>query len=149
MSIVEESPSSYSCPNCKAPLVRTQGDHGVFWVCPSCGGRAVGVGFLRKSISNEYITQLWVAAREGRGIRHRPCPVCGKAMHEVPPPADTALGPTLDVCRVCQLVWFDPSEYEKLPAVRPQTEPELPLAAREILAAAAGDAAHSGPAPHT
>ncbi len=134
MNALEETRTPYSCPNCKAPLARKQADHGIFWVCPSCGGRAIGVGFLRKSISNEYITALWVAAREGHGVQHRPCPVCAKAMIEVTPPLDGASGPTLDVCKVCQFVWFDSREYDKMPVVPHQPEPDLPPAVREMMA---------------
>lgn len=108
-------------------------DHGVFWRCPACGGRAVGVGLLRKSISPAFLTRLWVAAREGHAIRQRLCPMCAKQMLEVPPP-DEARGPTLDVCRVCQLVWFDPGEYEAMPLLPHPPTPELPLALRESLA---------------
>jgi membrane associated rhomboid family serine protease len=44
-------------------------------------------------------------------------------------------GIQLDVCRVCQFVWFDAQEFEQMPlAPVIQAEPQLPQAAREALA---------------
>src|SRR5262249_20754925 len=47
---------------------------------------------------------------------------------------------TLDVCKICQFVWFDPKEFEAAPKPDPATaveaKPELPQAAREAIALA-------------
>jgi ribosomal protein L37AE/L43A len=33
----------FTCPNCGSGLTRTPEKAGIFWDCPGCGGRAVGV----------------------------------------------------------------------------------------------------------
>ncbi len=103
----------------------------MFWYCPSCGGRAEGVGLLRQSTSHEFLSQLWASAREGNGIRRRPCPACGKLMIDVGSPVTETLD--VEVCTTCELVWFDANEYEAIPVVIQQSEPK-PLASPQILA---------------
>lgn len=50
-------------------------------------------------------------------------------------------GVKLDVCRACYFVWFDPTEFERLPQLQqPAPEPELPEKAREALAIAKAQA---------
>jgi membrane associated rhomboid family serine protease len=55
-------------------------------------------------------------------------------MKMVRPEGDGDL-PLLDVCVRCQMLWFDPTEYDVLPKVQPaEPEPELPPAAKQALA---------------
>ncbi|HEY3248812.1 MAG TPA: rhomboid family intramembrane serine protease [bacterium] len=87
---------------------------------------------LRKTVIRAPINRIWLAAREHTGHVGRPCPVCGRAMEEVP---GSDGSPALDVCVSCYLVWFDGTEYELLPALPPPApESEMPQQAREILA---------------
>jgi len=68
-------------------------------------------------------------------MRKRICPGCGNHMAEVL--VVTAHDkPCLDVCTLCQFVWFDYGEYETLPTLpkNRKAEDELPQAAREKLA---------------
>lgn len=105
----------FACPHCGHRLQRVQGPYGVSWACPSCHGRGVGVGLLRRLVFPDAVDALWVASAE-RGVPSRPCAICGRAMRAVVPAPDL---PTLDVCSSCHFVWFDPSEYEQMPgAVR-------------------------------
>jgi membrane associated rhomboid family serine protease len=56
--------------------------------------------------------------------------MCEKLMAQV-----TSPGMTLDLCMRCQFVWFDPAEFEAVPAKPlPPAEPQLPQKAREIIA---------------
>ena len=130
----------FTCPNCGSGLVREQNQTGIFWVCQKCGGRAVGVALLRKTIGNDRVSSVWsraVTADENQG---RPCPVCLRNMVEVSVSiAGQAL--QLDVCKRCEFVWFDPAEYEAIPPPPPKPkepgevdEKDLPQAAREALA---------------
>lgn len=122
------------CPVCSTPLERQTSDHGVFWSCPRCGGRAVGLGLLKRMRDAALITRLWVAAEDGAAPHGRLCPVCGGRMRQVTLPDEQI--PTVDVCIVCELVWFDPNKYEKLPAPLPPAEPALPEEGRRLLAQA-------------
>lgn len=128
----------FVCPADRRPLDRRSSPHGVYWACPSCGGRAVGIGLLRKTVAKQAVDQIWAAAREQRVPAGRPCPSCLDPMHDVSSGPD---GPSVDVCRVCQFVWFDASEYEQIPVEpAPRPGPAMPDRAAEILATAQAEA---------
>jgi len=90
---------------------------------------------LRKAVTADYVNRLWATVRKGHGVRGRACPVCGKAMTETSANPDGP-GPQLDVCQHCFVVWFDPNEYDDLPAIPKPEEKQLPAKAREALAMA-------------
>ena len=124
----------FSCPGCGIELTRTTGKRGIVWVCGKCKGRAVNVSLLRQLVERTQFNRVWQTAWEEPQLSERPCPSCQRLMIEVPvnPPPDPLI---LDVCKGCQFVWFDPSEFEKMPAApAPPAPPELPAEAREILA---------------
>jgi len=130
----------FICPNCRNRLSRTQNKIGFYWVCPNCGGRAVSVPLLRRVLARDYVNSLWAAARDGEGTPGRRCPACDRRMLEV---AVLTAGESikLDVCKSCEFVWFDPSEFESAPACAPEPGKQdvadrsaLPQAAREKLA---------------
>lgn len=130
----------FTCPNDHQTLIRTPAPRGVIWTCRSCGGRAVGVGMLRRIVAGDQVTELWARARDGAAGRGRRCPVCEKQMALV---SLSGTGPALDVCRACHFVWFDPQEFEQLrllPQQQPASEPPMPERAREILATAQSEA---------
>jgi membrane associated rhomboid family serine protease/Zn-finger nucleic acid-binding protein len=120
----------FICPNCARALTRMQSFAGVYWACESCGGRTVAMPILRKVVGDQPITQLWAAARSGELTAKR-CPTCGHGMVEC-----SAGGIRLDVCKVCQFVWFDAREFEQMPVAAPVADKaaELPQAAREAIA---------------
>ena len=87
---------------------------------------------LHKTLEHVRLNELWGAARDGQGAIGRPCPVCQSSM------ASVLLSPRhlprLDVCRRCNLVWFDAGEYETFPVEPARPGPALPPQARQILA---------------
>lgn len=96
----------YICPTCNCSLNYVKGNPGVFWRCPSCDGRSATISLLRKNIPRSIVNSLWQSARTQHFPRKRICPSCNNRMAEVP--ADTGQeNQHLDVCTVCQLVWFD------------------------------------------
>lgn len=103
----------FACPNCQAGLVCSRADGEPFWSCTKCGGRAVWFSWLRKQGAQELIAELWSPAHEAKGEYKRPCPLCGKLMLSVPTPLAAKALP-LDLCKPCQLVWFNPTEYEEV-----------------------------------
>ena len=122
----------FTCPNCSRALMRMQSAAGIYWACESCGGRTVAVPVLRKVVGEKPITRLWADARSApRGDKR--CPTCRHRMFET-----VEGGLRLDVCKVCQFVWFDAQEFEQMPGVTPVVEKraELPQAAREAIALA-------------
>jgi len=128
----------FACPNCGEKLRRTPSPPGVFWCCPQCQGRAVTISVLRQSLSRRSVNAIWATTRQDPGTPGRRCPACEKPMIEAPVALENGR-PILDFCKRCQLVWFDPSEYELVPPAPPppkgeRTDEDLPLAARERLA---------------
>ena len=59
----------FSCPRCKNRLVRTQTPDGLFFVCPTCQGRAVGLSVVRKLKRRGELTELWRRVSQGKGSR--------------------------------------------------------------------------------
>ena len=128
------------CPNCGEMLEPVENEYGLHWVCGKCGGRAVKVSMLRRTLVRQCVNRLWQLARSGKGERKRRCPACRASMVEVAP-LSSSPDLLLDVCRPCQLVWFDPQEFSKVPHAPPPLEAveraadKLPPEAREALRA--------------
>ncbi len=125
----------FTCPNDQSALIRSPGPFGIAWTCPACRGRAVGIGVMRKAITDETVTHLWVASGSG-SARGRDCPCCLSPMVEVAG-SEAPDEARVDVCRKCQFFWFDPMEFESFPAhPAPPPEREMSQDAREIMAIA-------------
>jgi Zn-finger nucleic acid-binding protein len=96
------------CPRCDIALQPQIVTAGTFWKCHGCGGRGVGLAVLRVALTPESINPLWLSAIDTRGqsgSRGCACPSCRNPMIEVPLPGSSEL--KVDVCRLCQFVWFD------------------------------------------
>lgn len=117
----------FQCPGCGLRQVRTPIGKGVLWICPRCGGRIGTIGLLRKVLDRPTVEQYWWSARRRKPVERagRPCPSCGLPMREIDGPPGTGL-PALDICKYCQLFWFDPGEYRTLPQVPPPKEDPAP-----------------------
>lgn len=74
------------------------------------------MGLLRRTPVRDYVSRVWVLARSTTMAGPRLCPVCEGPMAEVPALPGYA-SPVLDVCRRCYILWFDPRELERVPAV--------------------------------
>ncbi len=125
----------FECPECHIDLKKIDGKPGVYWLCPSCGGRAATVSLLRRLIPKDVVNSMWQKAWSEDNPCLRNCPSCNKPMREVPAGAGDSQF-KLDVCTICQTIWFDANEYESLPQkMRELTfEERLPPAARELVA---------------
>jgi membrane associated rhomboid family serine protease/ribosomal protein L37AE/L43A len=125
------------CPRCNAALQRVQTEHGIFWACSACGGRAVGLELLRRTFTPDSINPLWLHAINGENISGATCPSCQNPMIQVTLSDRSAI--RVDVCRICHFVWFDAHEADDLvprPPPPPTENERLPQKAREILAVA-------------
>ena len=127
----------FICPICKIPLNQNGNIFGLFWVCPSCNGRAVTLEAVRKVIPRPMVNHLWQRARSGQHARTRQCPACKHRMSEVPIISKERTE-YIDVCSKCHFIWFDPHEFEHLPKVEIKDTQGLPLPmeAKEALALA-------------
>src|SRR5207248_8223267 len=124
------------CPACRIPLTKMRTGTGIIWRCEKCDGRAVGLQLLRRTFTPESINPLWLHAIHNEGSSARSCPSCGNPMIEVA--LDSSSGIKVEVCKICEFVWFDKGETETL-QVRPPPKPPpalLPQKAREAIALA-------------
>ena len=112
------------CPNCRNGLTAERTPHGIAYVCRHCRGRAMALPVLRNAgADRETLKRLWFEARSGSNrLSVRPCPHCNRPMTLVYAPTGKEPVP-LDVCPRCQIVWFDPSEYEALPRSAAEARP--------------------------
>jgi Zn-finger nucleic acid-binding protein len=108
------------CPACRIPLTEVRTEHGIIWRCEKCDGRAVGLQLLRRTFTAESINPLWLHAIHNEGSSGRRCPSCGNAMIEVG--LDNSSGIRVEVCRICEFVWFDAGETQSL-QVQAASEP--------------------------
>src|SRR5205823_12725464 len=109
----------------------------IIWRCEKCDGRAVGLQLLRRTFTPESINPLWLHAIHNEGSSARPCPSCGNAMIEVA--LASSSGIRVEVCRICEFVWFDSGETQTLqarPLPKPKPQVVLPQKAREAIALA-------------
>jgi Zn-finger nucleic acid-binding protein len=125
------------CPACRLPLTEMRTGAGILWRCEKCDGRAVGLQLLRRAFTPESINPLWLHAIHNEGRSARPCPSCGNAMIEVA--LDSSSGIKVEVCRICEFVWFDAGEtqtFQPRPLPKPKPQVVLPQEAREAIALA-------------
>jgi membrane associated rhomboid family serine protease len=95
----------------------------------------VGLPVLRHAGSAEAVRKLWSLAHDKSGTPGAKCPVCDRRAVEVGLPIRTSAPPLrLDICALCQFVWFDPREFEEFPATANDKKEPLPQKAREAIA---------------
>lgn len=127
--------SDLFCPACRIPLTEIRTGKGVLWHCAKCDGRAVGLALLRDTFTPESINPLWLHAIHNEGQPARPCASCGNAMIEVA--LDGTSNIRVEVCRICEFVWFDAGETQTLKSrPLPKKPTPSPQAAREAIAIA-------------
>ena len=109
----------HTCPGCGGAVQSRPSGHGIVYACANCKGRSMGLTVLRNAgADRELLKQLWLDAQKPDIPRVRNCPTCGRTMALAHVSVGTETIP-LDVCRLCQSVWFDPSEYEAIPKSLP------------------------------
>lgn len=124
------------CPACRTPLTEMRTGNGIIWRCEKCDGRAVGLELLRRTFTPESVNPIWLHAIHSEGTTARPCPCCSNRMIEVA--LDSSSGITVEVCRICEFVWFDAGETQPLQLRPPRQRPSAPLSqeARQAVALA-------------
>jgi Zn-finger nucleic acid-binding protein len=102
------------CPRCGKALGLEKDPHGVLWRCPQCSGVAANLAVLRKHLEQDVAQDFWRRATRASVPSERRCPSCSKPLREfVAVHEKQSL--RLDLCRPCQLMWFDPGELEVFP----------------------------------
>ncbi len=108
----------FLCPACNVSLQAQKVDGIRLWKCASCGGFAISLPVVRKGLKTETFKKIWQKLSSGEIKKGRPCPGCKKPLSVVE--AEGQAGAVLiDVCRTCQIFWFDDKEFSDLPKVEP------------------------------
>lgn len=113
---------------CAVQLVENRSARAIWWECPVCQGRSIGIALLRQSAQRGWVNELWGHAFESQVPGRYPCPSCTRPMSEA-----TAGGLALDVCFGCQLVWFDTAEYDTAPLAKDERVEPLSQHALETM----------------
>lgn len=112
----------FLCPACNTVLQAQKLDGVRLWKCASCGGFAISVPTVRKGLTAAAFKKIWQKIASGETGPGRPCPGCRKPLRVVE--ADGGDGALMiDVCRSCQVLWFDDHEFSSLPRAEPVTLP--------------------------
>jgi Zn-finger nucleic acid-binding protein len=105
------------CPRCGKPLDLEKHAHGGLWRCPQCSGVAANLTVLRRQLEEDVVRDFWRKAADAGAPSERKCPSCSRPLREfVARHEDQSL--RLDLCKQCQLMWFDPGELETFPKVQ-------------------------------
>ena len=118
------------CPRCRTALETSTTEGVRFERCATCDGLALAVAVLRRFAPEERVREVWIdlpGARPGGA-----CPSCSNAMREISVDCDGAKV-AIDVCKACQLFWFDATELKQFSPERqappPRTDRLSPKAA--------------------
>jgi Zn-finger nucleic acid-binding protein len=103
-----------TCPACRTPLHIDRDGRGAIWVCPKCKGAAANLAVLRKRLKAGLVADFWRRMVVAGAPSYRPCPVCRDTMHAFEVSLDGHEIP-LDLCKKCQVIWFDGGELEAAP----------------------------------
>lgn len=119
-----------ACPCCATPLKTIRQREGLFYLCPTCNGRAVTIPQIRRVAGDRFATSLLRQINTNKLIGRRLCPFCRKRMrlfNSPDPPLE------LDACKSCGAIWFDPREFEAVPEGASESVNELRLRGAEAL----------------
>jgi Zn-finger nucleic acid-binding protein len=115
---------------------------GVLWQCSQCSGVAANLAVLRKLLGQDVALTFWREARASTPS-DRPCPSCHQTLHIFTCDVDHNTI-ELDLCKRCQILWFDKGELEAFP-VEAVAADDLPLEAKTMLTLAGLDLKGSMP----
>ncbi len=97
---------------------------GSLWKCEACSGVAANLAVLRKYLKDDTVRKLWLEAVNGSKPSQRKCPCCVQMLKEFTVSRDNRRI-HLDLCRTCQLIWFDKDELEAFPRAKKLPSPDM------------------------
>lgn len=114
----------FTCPNCKVSLKAQKLENVRLWKCASCSGLVVSIPTVRKGLDPKAFKKIWQKLYSAEPDTGRPCPGCKNPLTVVEADGqDSEI--LIDVCRSCQILWFDDKEFSSLPKVVPEVEPDI------------------------
>jgi Zn-finger nucleic acid-binding protein len=106
----------FTCPTCQIVLQAQKIEDIRLWKCSTCHGFAISLPVVRKGLQSKTFKKIWQQLFSGEYEQGRACPGCKKPLCVVEADGqDSVL--EIDVCRSCQILWFDEKEYADLPKV--------------------------------
>lgn len=122
--------SSVICPVCQTVLKPIPLPHAAIWQCASCQGVMANLAVLRQYLRSDIVKGFWRKAIAASATADKKCPSCRQSLRAFTIQRN---GQTinLDVCRHCQLVWFDKGELDAFPKTKTE---QLPPEVRRHLA---------------
>ena len=96
----------------------------MLWKCEVCSGVAANLAVLRKYLQDDTVRRLWLEAITASTLSNRKCPSCSQMLKEFTVSRDNHRI-HLDLCRTCQLIWFDKNEIEAFPRVEKLHSPDI------------------------
>ena len=110
---------NFTCPTCDVSLQSQKPGGVLLWKCASCSGLVVSLPTVRKGLKPQEFKKIWQQLYSGKTKTGRPCPGCKKPLTVVKADGqdDEIL---IDVCRRCQVLWFDDKEFSSLPRAEPE-----------------------------
>jgi len=112
------------CPKCKTSLIPTGIAEGLIWKCEACSGIAANVSVLREHLKDGTVKKLWLEAITASTPSERKCPSCVNMLREFIVSRDNRQI-CLDLCKTCQLMWFDRNELEAFPRSKKLYSPNM------------------------
>lgn len=112
------------CPKCKTSLRPTRVAEGSLWKCEVCSGIAVNMAVLRQYLKDDTARKLWLEAITASTLSNRKCPCCVQMLKEFTVSRDNRRI-HLDLCKTCQLMWFDRNELEAFPRIEKLHSPDM------------------------
>jgi len=114
----------FTCPTCNVLLEVELLEEIRLWKCSSCSGFAITLPLVRKGLDPETFKKIWQKLFSGETQTGRSCPGCTKPLNELETDGQGG-AVVIDVCRTCQIIWFDDKEFSELPKAeqeKPQVE---------------------------
>jgi len=110
----------FTCPACNVVLEPQRPGDILLWKCASCSGLLVSLPTVRQALKPEEFKKIWQQLYSGDTEAGRSCPGCKDPLTVVRADGqdDEIL---IDVCRSCQVLWFDDKEFSDLPKAGPET----------------------------
>jgi len=110
------------CPKCHTSLGPAGVAEGLLWKCKACSGIAANMAVLRKHLKDDTVKKLWLEAITASKPSNRKCPSCINMLNEFIVSRENQRI-HLDLCKRCQLIWFDKGELDVFPRIEKLPDP--------------------------
>lgn len=97
------------CQICNLTLSQKDIPNGKIWKCNACNGIMANSAVLKKYLNEKIVREFYRRANTESIESDRTCPSCRQKLYEFKICHDVN-EIYLDICRTCQIIWFDEGE---------------------------------------